>query len=104
MHRLTLITLTAICLFGVGLTGCGSQTATTSSTPSPKATAVATGAPPKAGSTRPKSMTTKSSFPASQMASGKQDHAGEFCSGRLNPRYAGEALICVTGRLQKKRR
>jgi hypothetical protein len=34
------------------------------------------------------------------MATGRHDHAGQFCSGRHQAKYAGEGLICVTGRLE----
>lgn len=40
---------------------------------------------------------------ASTMATGRNDHAGEFCSGRTQARYTGEGLICVTGRLRPTR-
>lgn len=78
------------------LAGCGSvsKTAALSATPAPTATNVGSGTPPVAGS---------SVIPvarrASTMAIGNHDHAGEFCSGRDQARYADERLICVTGRL-----
>ena len=106
MHRLTLIALAVVSLAGVALTGCGGQTAATSNAPQPTATAVASGTSPKPGWTRPESKSTaaKPSSAASQMATGRHDEPGQFCSGRSNARYAGEGLTCITGRLQKKHR
>jgi hypothetical protein len=58
-------------------------------------TMVSSGTPPVAGSTG-----SSSARRATTMADGKHDHAGEFCSGRDQARYAGEGLICVAGRLK----
>ena len=79
------------------LAGCGSsgKTAARSTAPAPTATMVASGTPPVAGSTG--ASTAKH---APTMATGKHDHAGEFCSGRDQARYVSEGLICVTGRLK----
>ena len=79
--------------------GCGSasRTAAVSTAPAPTATIVGSGTPPVAGSARvPRAKR------ASSMATGRHDHAGEFCSGRDQSRYAGERLVCVTGRLEPK--
>jgi hypothetical protein len=79
------------------LAGCGSsgKTAATSTAPAPTATMIGAGTPPVAGSTG-----TSGAKRAPTMATGKHDHAGEFCSGRDQARYAGEGLICVAGRLK----
>ena len=79
------------------LARCGSsgKIAATSTTPAPTATMIGSGTPPVAGSTG-----TSGAKHAPTMATGKHDHAGEFCSGRDQTRYAGEGLICVTGRLK----
>ena len=79
------------------LAGCGSsgKTAATSTALAPTATLVGSGAPPVAGSPR-----TSRAKRAATVATGEHDHAGEFCSGRDQARYAGEGLICVTGRLK----
>jgi|GEM_PF-3857147 hypothetical protein len=106
MHRLTLIALAVVSLCGVSLTGCGAQKAVTSNAPQPTAIAVASGTPPKPGRRRPESKSTaaESRPGVSQVATGRHDHAGQFCSGRSDARYAGEGLICVTGRLKSKER
>jgi hypothetical protein len=79
------------------LAGCGASAkrAALSSAPAPVATIVASGTPPVAGSKG----TSKGKRP-STIATGRRDHAGELCSGREQARYAGERLICVTGRLK----
>jgi hypothetical protein len=79
------------------LAGCGGsgKTAATSTALAPTATMVGSGTPPVAGS-----MGTSGAKRAPTMATGKHDHAGAFCSGRDQARYAGEGLICVTGRLK----
>ena len=106
MHRLTLIALAIVSLAGVGLTACGSQKAATSNATQPIATAVGTSTTPKPDRTRPKPKSTaaRSRSAVSQMATGEHDHAGQFCSGRSNARYAGEGLMCITGRLQNRPR
>jgi hypothetical protein len=78
------------------LPGCGSssKTSATSTALAPTATMVASGRPPVAGSTR------TSAANRATMATGEHDHAGDFCTGRDQPRYAGEGLVCVTGRLK----
>ena len=79
------------------LAGCSSsgKTAATSTALAPTATMVSSGTPPVAGSTR-----TSGAKRAPRMATREHDHAGGFCSGRDQARYAGESLICVTGRLK----
>jgi hypothetical protein len=79
------------------LAGCGSsgKTAATSTALAPTATMIGGGTPAVAGSTG-----TSGVKRAPTMATGKHDHAGEFCSGRRQARYAGEGLVCVTGRLK----
>jgi hypothetical protein len=89
--------ITPIAVVALLLAGCGNsgKTAATSTVPAPTATMVGSGTPPVAGSTR-----TSGAKRASTMATGAHDHAGDFCSGRDQARYAGEGLICVTGRLK----
>jgi hypothetical protein len=79
------------------LAGCGNsgKTAARSTAVAPTATMIGSGRQPVAGSSG-----TPPGKRASTMATGKHDHAGEFCSGRDQARYAGEGLNCVTGRLR----
>jgi hypothetical protein len=83
----------AALLFG----GCGSsgKTAAASTALVPTATMIGSGTPAAAGSTG-----ASGGKRAPTMATGKHDHAGEFCTGRRQARYAGEGLVCVTGRLK----
>ena len=77
------------------LAGCGISE---ERVPTPTATIVARGTPPTAGPT-----STSGDTRAPTMATGTDDHAGQSCSGRAEARYAGEGLICVTGRLKPKK-
>ena len=54
------------------------------------------------GSHAPAVRSLQSTGHPSTMATGSHDHVGEFCSGRDQARYAGERLVCVTGRLAER--
>lgn len=98
--RLTSGTLVvARCLAVTCLAACGSTQSASSAAPQPTATMVATDTPP----TFDTASRTGSSLPAgTAMATGKHDRVGAFCSGRDQPRFASEGMICIVGRLEKK--
>jgi hypothetical protein len=98
--RITAPALIAPVAAALLLAGCGSsgKTAARSTALPPTATMIGSDTPPVVGSTG-----TSRRKRAPTMATGKHDHAGEFCSGRRQTRYAGEGLICVTGRLKSMR-
>jgi hypothetical protein len=98
MHFPTRITLTLTLL--VAIAGCGSKQAASTPAQAPTATLLATGTPPRQGSSSP-TTSSKSTNPA--IATGRHDHLGELCSGRDEARFVGEDMLCVAGRLQKRR-
>lgn len=80
--------------------GCGNseEAVATSTALAPTATMIGSGTPAVAGSTG-----AVGGKRTPTMATGKHDHAGELCSGRRQAQYAGEGLVCVTGRLKPKK-
>jgi hypothetical protein len=89
-----LATLAAVCL-----AGCGSRKAAVARPPMPAATMVATNNPPRHGYSPSTHMSKASTTP---MATGKHDRVGKTCSGRNESRFAGESMICITGRLEQR--